>query len=134
MIPMSFFMLLSILIIITINYTSYKFLASFSFSSFSEELSCSFIWVLFFVFPFWLLLCICFYDLVDLQILWCKLVSNVACDWSWAMCLELSAIHSLWLPLLGLGMSRKNQADHLGWLLFTAGSYLGSFPSSGVLC
>lgn len=29
--------------------------------------------------------------------------------------LELQGIHSLWLPLLGQGVHRKDQAEHQGW-------------------
>ena len=44
-------------------------------------------------------------------------MSDAVCDWPWATCLELSAIHSLWLPLLGLLLCRKNWAVHQGWFL-----------------
>ena len=44
------------------------------------------------------------------------LVSDAACDWPWATCLELPAIHSLWLPLLGLGVCGKDQTTYQGWL------------------
>ena len=57
MVSMSFFMLLNILIIITLNSQFDKLLASISSSS-SGEFSCSFIWGLFLCLPIWLLLCI----------------------------------------------------------------------------
>ena len=46
-------------------------------------------------------------------------MSDAPCDWSWATYLELSATHSLYLPLLGLGVCvcRKTQAVHKGRLL-----------------
>lgn len=30
-------------------------------------------------------------------------MSDASCDWPWAVCFELPAIYSLWLPQLGLG-------------------------------
>ena len=54
----------------------------------------------FIVFPFCLLFVFVPMYLVDLQKLWCSRKSERACDWPWATCLEVSAIHSLWLPLL----------------------------------
>ena len=44
-------------------------------------------------------------------------MSDAACDWPWATFLELSVIHSLWLPLVSLGVYRKNQVAHQCWFL-----------------
>ena len=58
-------------------------------------------------------------------------VIDAACDWPWAMCyeflmnLELSVIHTSWLPLLGLGECMKDQATHQGWLLPPPGLRVG---------
>ena len=69
-VSMSFFMLLYlslssaiILLTITLNSMSDKLLASNSFSSFSRNFFCCFIWGLFFVSPFRLSLCVFFYVL-----------------------------------------------------------------------
>ena len=73
-------MLLSILIIITLNSVSDKLLASFSFSS-SGEFACSFICGLFLLSSHYgcLFVFVSMY-LVDLQTL-VQLMSDTACDW-----------------------------------------------------
>ena len=53
--------------------------------------------VCFFVFLFWLLLCICLYVLDDSARLCCTPKWNPACYWPWSTCLELLVIHSMWL-------------------------------------
>ena len=53
----------------------------------------------------------------DLQKLWCRPMSDAACDWPWVICLELSAIHNLRLPLQGLFICRKTQTVRQGLLL-----------------
>ena len=63
MVSMFFFMLLSILIIITLIFISDKLLACISCSSSSGEFSCYFIWACFIVSPFWLPLCVYFFVL-----------------------------------------------------------------------
>ena len=77
------------------------------------ENSRSFIWGLFLCLPilfaaFYLFLCIR-YICKDSQ---CSPLSDTVCDWPWATCLEQSAIHSMWLILLGLFVCRKNQDAH----------------------
>ena len=113
-------MLLDILIVFTLNSLSDKLLASFHLVFLENCLTLS-LGTYFPVFPFWLLLCICFFLLGRLQRLWCTPKSNPACDWTWATCLELSVTHSMWLPLPGLGVCRKNKIVHQGQLLLAPG-------------
>ena len=49
---------------------------------------------------------------VDLQGLFLIPISDAACDYPWAACVELSVVHTLCLPLLDLAVCRKNQAVH----------------------
>ena len=94
MLSMSFLMLLSILIIITLNSISNKLLASTSFSSFSGEFSRSFFLLgLFLCLPI-LAACFCLYVLDRSAKTLVHHMSDTACDWPWATCLELSEIHS----------------------------------------
>ena len=89
----TFFMLLNILIIIYVNFISDKLLVSIFCGSYSGEFSCSFIlglsspfgYLFVFVSKYW----------GDLLRLWFKPMSDAACDWPWATCLELTACGSL---------------------------------------
>ena len=67
------------------------------------------------------------------EVLWCRPMWDAASDWPLPTCLELPAIHSLWLLLLGLGACGKDPALHQGWLL--PAPDLGADPqkSSGTL-
>ena len=56
-------------------------------------------------------------------------MSDVPYDWPWATCLELSAIHTLWIPLLDLSVCRKNQAVHKGRLSTALGLGKGQIKS-----
>ena len=138
MVSMSFFMLLSILIIITLNFISDKFLVSISFSSSFGELSCSFIWGLFLCLPIFavslcLFLCIR-YVCKDSGTDFCRslpvLVPGLPlwiCQWS-AAC---------GFSLLGLFVCRKNQAAHQGWLFLLLRKYqlmLKSSQRSATIC
>ena len=111
-------MLLSTLKIITLNSAvSDTLLGSISCSSSFGEFPCSFIWGLFFVFPLRLPLCICFCVLGRFAKTLAQFYVR-CCLWlALGNCLELWVIHSLWFLLLGLGVCRKNQAVHHGWLL-----------------
>ena len=67
------------------------------------------------------------------EVLWCRPMWDATSDWPLPTCLELPAIHSLWLLLLGLGACGKDPALHQGWLL--PAPDLGADPqkSSGTL-
>ena len=54
---------------------------------------------------------------------------DAACDWPLETCLDLSVRHSLWLPLLGLGVCRKNQAVHQGRILEALSPWEGELKS-----
>ena len=56
-------------------------------------------------------------------------MSDAASDWPCATCLKLLMIHSLWLPLLGFGVCRKNQVVQQGWLLPALGLGEGQLKS-----
>ena len=90
--------------------------ASISFSSPSGEFSCSFVLGLFLCLPSLaapLYLFPCIREIcTDSGSDQCQ---DTACDLPWVTCLEL--LSSLWLPLFGLGVCRKNCAEHQGWLL-----------------
>ena len=79
---------------------------------------------------YWILLCyseaghwVCSFR-ASSERLRCRPLTDAACDWPWATCLGLSAIH-LCLPLLGLGACGKEQTVHQGWLLPALGPEAG---------
>ena len=118
---MSFFILLSILIIVTLNFLCDKLLDSISTSS-SGEFSCSFIWGLFLCLPIlaaslYLFLCI----------------RQICKDSDVGLCQMLPVTGpgqpSVWLPLLGLFVCRKNQFAHQGWLFYALGPGKGQLKS-----
>ena len=96
-------------------------LASILSSSSSREYSCSFIWGLFLCLPI-----LAAYFLLGRSVrFWCIPKSNAACHWPWAPCLELSVSHSVWFPLLGWGVCRKNQTVCQDLLLPAPGPGVG---------
>lgn len=58
-----------------------------------------------------------YWFLASLEVLWCKPMLDALYAWPLATCVEQKVIHSLWLPLLGLALYRKDQAVLSGWLL-----------------
>ena len=121
-------MLLNNLIIITVNSLYDKLPALILSSSSPVESSLSCIWGLFLCFHFG-----CFFEFVCVlggsakTLVQTHVRSSLSLDLGFRF--GVSGIDSLWLPVLGLCVCRKNQAVHQGRILTTAGMGDGQLKS-----